>query len=263
MKKTILLIAITFLSICSFAQTQTMKNYDFNKGGYYILGLYSENNKNALRDSIGEFYTDDIKVLNQFKKVWTFNKPSKKYSCGYHYDIFICKKGQILESYAINLECKVIVTDKGYFYFDTNKLREFYGKLKKPIRQNKIFETVTEGRLYREKMIADEKLIMTPNPNWLEFEGSFRFTYNCKKGTKDCLDEDNKIYNSIVSRVKKQFPHEKFKMKNVGGSWTEIEIEITCNKTLSDQFNFKDLERNEYFGKWEPFKVKLDSYWIK
>ena len=52
-------------------------------------------------------------------------------------------------------------------------------------------------------------------------------------------------------------------IRNVNGSLTKIEIEITCNKTLSDQFNFKDLERNEYFGKQEPFEVKLDSYWIK
>ena len=261
--KNITFFLFILLNCSLFGQTQLMKKYDFNQGGFYILGTYSESSKNSLRDSIGEFYTDDIQVLNQFKKVWVFKKPGKKYSCGYHYIINICKKGEILESYALNLECKELVTDKGYFYFDTNKLRQFYGKLKKFISQKKKFETIADARMYRKKILENGKLIMTTNPNWSIFEGRFRFTYNCKKGTKDCLDENDKIYNSIVSRVKKQFPNEKFKMEKVGGSWTELEIEITCNKTLSDKFNFKDLERNEYFGKWDPFVLELESYWIK
>lgn len=261
--KNIQLILFILLNCNLFGQTQLMKNYDFDQGGYSILGTYSESSKNSLRDSIGEFYTDDIKILNQFKKNWTFEKPGKQYACGYHYIIYICQKGEIIESYALNLECKEIATDKGYFYFDTNKLREFYGKLKKPIIQNKEFKTVAEARTYRNKILDDKKLIMTPNPSWSKYEGSFRFTYNCKKDTKDCLDENDKIFNSIVTRIREKFPKEKFEIEKIGGSWTELEIEITCNKTLSDKFNFKDLERNEYFGEWQPFEIKLKSYWVK
>jgi hypothetical protein len=57
-----------FITTFSSSQTQLLKKYDFNKGGYYLIGIRSESDRNGLADSLGEFYTDDIKVLNAIKK---------------------------------------------------------------------------------------------------------------------------------------------------------------------------------------------------
>lgn len=134
MKTSLIHIIFSLLTASTFGQTQILKDFDFNNGGYYLLGTFSESNKNSIRDSIGEFYTDDITFLNKFKKDWTFNKIGNKYTCGYHYNVFVCRQGQILESFSIKLNCEEIVTVKGYFYFDHNLLRQFYGKLKKPYK---------------------------------------------------------------------------------------------------------------------------------
>ncbi|MFB9079052.1 hypothetical protein ACFFLS_09855 [Flavobacterium procerum] len=262
MKTILLQIAFLLLTVSSFAQTQLLKDYDFNKKGYYILGTFSESDENSLRDSIGEFYTDDIAVLNRFKKDWVFKKPGKKYACGYHYDILVCRQGEILESFLINLKCKEIVTDKDYFYFDSNLLRQFYGKLKKPYGENHSFTTIQEARQFRESILNDTTLIMAPRPIWAAYEGSFRFTYKCKEGTKDCLDEDGKIFKSIEKEIKKKYPNEKFILRNVGGSWTTIELEITCNKSLSDNFYLYYRDK-DYFGEWKPFDLVLRTYWTK
>src|SRR5687767_9322662 len=92
----------------SFGQTELLKKYNFDEGGYYILGVRSESDRNALADSLGEFYTDDIKILNAIKKEWVFKKPSPKFACGYHYEVIVCKNGVGLESFSINLNCDEI-----------------------------------------------------------------------------------------------------------------------------------------------------------
>lgn len=261
MKTILLLFTFLLLKPSTFGQTQILKEFDFDNGGYYILGTRSDHQKNSLFDSIGEFYTDDIKILNTFKNTWIFSKPGKKYACGYHYTIFVCKGGHILKSIRVNLSCEELVTDEGYFYFDTNLLRQFYGQLKRPYSQRHAFKTITEAREFRLDILKDTTLIMTPNPRWTEYEGSFRFTYQCPEGTTECLDEEETIIKLIDAELKKKYPDENFLLENAGGSLTEIYLEITCNQSLSDKFDlyFRDME--SYSGKWEPFDLTLETYW--
>jgi len=261
MKTIILNITLLFLTVSTYSQTQILKKYDFNEGGYYLLGVFSASDESTLQDSIGEFYSDDIAILNKFKKDWIFKRPGKRYACGYHYDIYICKQGEILESFAINLNCNEIVTDKGYFYFDPDLLRQFYGKLKEPYGKMLSFNTITEAREYRTKILKDTTLIMAQKPRWSEYEGSFRFTYKCKEGTKNCLNEDEKILKLIETEIKEKYPNEKFILTDAGGSLTTLELEIICNKSLSDKFDLYYRDKEKYFGKWSPFNLTLETYW--
>ncbi|MBI5540419.1 MAG: hypothetical protein HY951_10205 [Bacteroidia bacterium] len=249
------------MTIISFGQTAFFENYNFNNGGYYIIGTYSESDRNSLKDSLGEFYTNDISILNQFKKDWVFDIPGKQYACGYHYDISVCKNGEIIESFAINLNCSEIVSRKGYFYFDSNKLRKFYGKLKTAYSKTIKFISLTEAREYRAKILLDSTLIMTPSPNWSEFEGEFDFTYKCKEGTTTCLEKEDSLKSVILQEISKTYPEEKFELSDRGGSLTEIDQIISCNKSLSDKFNlfYRDVEG--YFGKWRPYSLSLETYW--
>jgi hypothetical protein len=260
--KTILLhITFLLLTVSTFGQTQILKDYDFNKGGYYILGVFSESDKNSLRDSIGEFYTDSIPILNQFKKEWTFKKPSPKYACGYHYSVYICKDGLTLEEISINLNCNEIVSNNGYFYFDTKKLRMFYGKLKKPYRKSLDFTSLTEARDYRKKILTDSSLIMTPTPQWTKYEGTFQFDYECSKGSKDCeYDNKQKKLKEIEQEIIKAYPNENFELDEGGGSLTSIIVEVKCDKSLSDKFTLYKRDTNSYFGKWAPYRLSLTTY---
>ena len=261
MKTIILNITLLLLTVSTFGQTKLLKDYDFEKGGYYILGEILINEDNTLQDSIGDFYTDDVSVLNKFKKDWVFKKQGKKYACGYHYTIYVCKQGQILESFSINLECKEIVTNKGYFYFDPNLLRQFYGKFKKPYARIDSFKTITEAREYRTKILNDTTLIMTEKPLWTEYEGSFRFTYKCAENTKNCLDNEEKILKLVESEIKEKYPSEKFLLLDAGGSLTTVFIEIICNKSLSDNFDLYYRDEQKGLDKWSPFNLKLITFW--
>ncbi|MES2727037.1 MAG: hypothetical protein V4643_08045 [Bacteroidota bacterium] len=262
MKTTLLHIIFLLLTVTTFGQTPLLKKYDFEKGGYYILGTFAEGDRNSLRDSIGEFYTDSIPILNQFKKEWTFKKPSPKYACGYHYEVSICKNGLILESFLINLSCNEIVSNNGYFYFDTKKLSVFYAKLKKPYRKSMDFISLTEARNYRTKILNNSSLIMSPTPNWIKFEGTFQFTYECPKGSTDCnYDNKQKKLKEIELKIKNIFPNENFELEERGGSLTSIIVEVKCNQSLSDKFNIYKRDTNSYFGKWTPYRLSLTTYW--
>jgi hypothetical protein len=124
-------LSIFFYSIVQ-GQTPLLKNYDFNNGGYYLIGITSEGGKNSIVDSLGDFYTNDIAVLNAIKKEWIFKKPSPMYSCGYNYTVYIYQYGLELESFNINLNCNIITTNRSYFYFDTQKISKFMPSFKQP-----------------------------------------------------------------------------------------------------------------------------------
>lgn len=76
MKSTLLQITLLLLTVSTFGQTQLLKSCDFDQGGCYLLGLRSESDHNGLADSLREFYTDNVEVLNAIKKEWTFKKPT-------------------------------------------------------------------------------------------------------------------------------------------------------------------------------------------
>src|SRR5579871_2625242 len=245
--------AIIFLlaTTTSFGQTQLLKNYDFEKGGYYLIGVRSESNYNGLADSLREFYTDDIKVLNAIKKEWTFKKPSPLYACGYHYEVMVCKNGLALETFDINLNCNEIETDQGAFYFDTRKLRMFKESFKRPVAETKKFSTLIEARNYRETILKDTSLIMTATPYWVKFEGTFKFTYACPK--EDCFKNEKRLLVEFDKQIKMKYPSEPFELHGLGGSKTELEVEVQCNKSLADNFGLykRDLNR----GNWKPYDL--------
>lgn len=254
--RTIIFLQIFLLStsIAFAKKTQLLKDYDFEKDGYYLLGTFSESDRNGLRDTLGEFYTDDISVLNQFKKEWTFDKPSPFYACGYHYTVYICKNGLPVESFAINLNCNTIVTDRGIFYFDTQKLRMFAEKLKKPFMRRDEFSSITTARDKRAEILKKDGLIMTETPNWTEYEGEFEFTYPKEFGSKV---DNEQILNELTQEIQAAYPDEVFTLWERGSSREELHVNVMCNKTLVDKFELYPKSWNE----WSTYQLWLGSYW--
>jgi hypothetical protein len=188
-----------------------------------------------------------------------FKKPSPQYACGYHYVVSVCRNGLPIESFHINLNCNLIVTDKGYFFFDAKKLRMFKSKLSKPVAKREKFSSVAQARASRDKILSQKDLIMTYTPAWTKYEGEFSFTYTCKKGSGDCLEQETKLLKQLTQEINKAYPAETFELNGVGGSNTELFVNVKCNKTLADRFKLYPLN----WKKWEPYQLTLTSYWTK
>lgn len=256
--KTLFQFIITFLiSFSIYAQTAVFKNFDFNSEEYTIIGIRTESDRNSLADSIGDFYTDKIEILNQFKDSWVFEKPGKKFACGYHYKISVCKNGKEVKSVRVNLNCNEVVSEEGYFFFDSNLLRTFYGKLNKPKIIDKSFENNTIGNEYIDSIVSKKKLILVPELNWRKYEGQFSINYHIKESNQELQKDDEKLILSLSKSVSAKYPDENFNLYIVGWNGNKREIEVKSNRSLYDKFD------SHPFGwrKWKKFDVKLRTYW--
>ncbi len=238
--------------------------YDFSKGGYYILGIkYMEGDRSRLADSIGEFYTNDIAILNEFKQTWVFRQPSPKYACGYHFKVRLCRNGKTLEDFNININCNEIVhnnsSGSGYYYFDNNKLRRFKGRMKQPSGVSKKFSTAQEARAYYKSIINDSLLILAPEEDWMTSEGMFAFDYKFKEGCKDCYLKDAEYLRLFKQKIQQAYPGEPFTLAEYGGSMEEVTVQVVCNKSLYDKFTLYPIG----FYKWRAWDLGYYTYWKK
>lgn len=252
MKKTLFL-SLLLLTKFASAQYIPFKKYDFDKGGYSILGMKDESDYNPLAAKLGEFYTDDIKVLNMIKTTWVFDKKSPQYACGYHYIVFLCKNGKVVEDMDINLNCAVIATNKGYYFFDAQKLSFISDSLKKPLVKTQTFKSITEARKQLSIAQTDKNLIFIPHPRWEKYDGEFRFDYKSKALGNDLATR--KILKKIHAQILKTYPNEPFLLKETGGSTNSISVEVTCRQSLKDKFKLYP-----FTFEWEPYPLDLETY---
>jgi len=257
--KNLFVFLLIFIGNFSIAQTQLFSEYNFNSGEYIILGTeISEGMRNPFGDTLVDFYTNDTVVENLIKREWVFTEPSPLYACGYNYEISICKKGLEVESYYINLECNEINGKKGAFHFDIQKLRMLVGKVKKAFVNFKSFQNIEEARDYRKKILADSQLIMTATPDWVKYEGTFRFNYTYPK--KNHFEETDTLLMQLTNEIKKAYPGENFELEYAGESREWLLVEVKCNKTLRDKFVLYPTEFES--DRWKPYQYYLQSYWL-
>jgi hypothetical protein len=172
------------------------EKFDFEKGNYAVVGLKWHDQRHQLQKELGNFYTDDIDVLVELKQKWLTGEPSPMFACGYHFGVFVVKDGKELESFFINVEegCNTVATEYGHFYFDPQKIIEFKDKFKKPIYKKIKFDTLQDGRNCIESLYNNDDLLMFLTPEWIEYDGEFRFWVDCNYG-----DYNRDLINKCVT----------------------------------------------------------------
>lgn len=223
-------------------------DYDFDKGGY---SLVIQPVKHSQWDTNFTF-TDDINILNMFKKEYIVTKEAVVYpfACFDDYRILVCKNGSISTSYVVSRNCNSIGNYAFNFFFTPN------GMIKRVSRFNK-FNDRQEGIKYYNQVVVEEELIFVEEPDWLEYEGGFNFSYNSKEY------DDDKIKLDLTKKISKIYPDEKFEISGVqslsGSSETGIDyfVYVNCNKKLYDNFKLYRIGDNG----WTAFPLILNTYW--
>jgi hypothetical protein len=243
-----------------------LEKYNFEAGGYTLVGVFEHHDDHSVQKAVGEFYTDNISVLNAIKRAWNFPRTQAMHACGYHYFISLLRNGKRVDGFSINLDCNEIITEKGARFFDSTLLTKFSTSLAPLIARHSEFSTIGEARRYWEQSNADKYFVFAYEPKWLKYEGSFRFRVPCPESNKACYTlENEKIFvEQIRKNIESAFPAEKFDLKPSGGSSAgEIFVEITCNRSLESKFTIYDRWDKEHFGKWAPFSLALYTFWKK
>lgn len=251
-------------AITACAQYRPFEKYNFDEGDYTLIGVFVHHKDHAVQKKVGEFYTSDIEVLKAIQKTWNFPRKQAMHACGYHYNILLLNNGEKVESLSINLECNEIITEKGSRYFDPSVMTNISNRVNKLITQSDEFASIQEAREYWQRIKQDENFVYALRPEWLDFEGRFRFRVQCPEGITDCYmsGRDEAVLESVRKKISTTYPSEKFEIRTSGGtSDGEAFIEIKCDKSLESKFDVYDRWNKDAFGRWAPFHLALRSYW--
>lgn len=265
MKRSILLTFLT-IALCglSVSGQRLFEKYQFEDGGYALLGIFVHHSDHPLQKKVGEFYSDDVQVLNAIKRAWVFNKPQRQYACGYHYEIIILQHGVRKESFAINLECNELVTPDGSRYFDLKKISAFASALKPVRNEKREFSTVKEARGFLGAVSKRSDFLYYWPPRWLEHEGEFRFRIQCPADLgKNCSsgEKSDAMLPRLRTSISAAYPDERFGIVASGGSSDgEAYFTVKGSKSLEEKFDLYDRWGRTIFGKWEAYHLSFSWY---
>jgi hypothetical protein len=233
------------------------EKYNFTSGQYAVIGITWGEQRHKIQNELGNFYTDDIAILEGLKQQWITDDPSPIFACGYHYTIYLLKDGKQVESFSLNLEegCNTIATEHGHYFFDPNKLAAFIDKFKKPRVERKLFETPAEGRTYIKSLSGRADVLMAITPDWAEYDGEFRFYTACNFGNYDSTLM-RQCLNQVENQISKKYLGEKFALDEAGSmsgkGESKLMIEMKCSKGLYDKF---DVYKKEW--EWIGYPLEL------
>lgn len=265
MKRLLILPIFIFTINHCIGQTSLLQNYEFEEGGYLLLATRITAT-DSLANTIGDFYIDDMKTLEEIKEDWLSREiellDDAKRSGTYY--IYICKNQTSKHpSFEVGLNDKYILTYEGFDYFllEPEQLLKYQSKFKKAVEKKEKFSSLEKARKYYSSIIGNDKLIYSPIPEWVSYEGSFSFIYACNKG--DCPFKEN-IEDNIAAQIKKVYPDEPFELKYTSGSLSAMEdgtftsiYTTNCNKTLAQKFNLYPTG-----NRYEDFHIfEITTYW--
>jgi len=242
--------------LSSNGKVRLLQKYNFQKGNHAVVGLVLENEGHELQRALGNFYTDDPEVLDELKREWVTDNPSPVFACGYHYTVHVVNDGNDLESFEINLDkgCNTVATDHGHFFFDPQKLGAFIGKLKKPLVKRERFASVEEARSYMRSLPKDG-LLMVITPDWLQYDGEFRFDVECDFGNFDS-DRIQECITQTKEKISAKYPDEDFVVEESGSSRGKILVRMKCSKAFYAKFDLYKV-----IWKWSEYYPTLITIW--
>jgi hypothetical protein len=243
------------------SQFRPFEKYKFEDGGYSVIGVFEHFSDHPVQKRVGEFYTDDVTVLNALKKSWVFSRPQNQYACGYHYVISVLRNGEVLDDFAINLECHELALGDRSFYFDWTNLEDFAGRFKPLFHRRDEFNSVSEARDFWKMAHSNEDFVYAWQPKWLEFEGEFQIMVKCGSATPACFKKGDTMLPQLRDNISKFYPDESFDLKASGGGGGYLFVLIRCNHSLEKRFDLYKRFGETGFGKWQPYPLTLSSYW--
>ena len=204
--------------------------YDFSKGDIAIVGtIYDDMGDNG-KEHIGDFYIDDIELLQKVQKEWVTDLRfgnSTRFCCGGYYKIYIIKNKTILETFIANMHCNYINTKLGQQYFDYEQILSLRGKVNSAVLKRIKFPNLKEGRDYVKYLNENPNVIAYLPIDWLEFAGEFEFQAECEEVEINQQEHNaDACLNRVRSEIQQAHPDEKFSMEISEISTKSIEIKV-------------------------------------
>jgi len=216
--------------------------------------------EHPISERIGDFYVDEPGALRLIKSKWVTGAPAPFFLCGYHYRLHVISKGAVQESFDLNLEsgCNTIVNEKGEArWFNPSLIEKFEDIYQKPRIDNKSFETLKLAREYLASTKGDPRALMTEEPEWTRFDGTFNFDYACD-AAKGEGESEEACLASVSRRLRTKYPNQEFlpearRQTFTRGKLESIGVRLSCTDSFRKRFDLFPVKKDG----WTPFKPEL------
>jgi hypothetical protein len=247
------------IHIDCIGQITIFKDYSFEKNNFIVAGVINESEPNSIQENLGEFYVDDVSILDSIKRDWVFDKPESPFACGYHYTIYVIENGKILDEFMINLECCQIVTSHGVFKFNPILITKYSSKYKRLKTKINSFKSLTEARNHFETITKDTNYIFSETENWFNYDGSFKLKLENTKSFKIKSNRKTELKKFIECFKERYFEFDlTINLFIELEDYALFEIHSTMSLYLSVQND------NDYIidGQWKNYdSLFLTSFW--
>lgn len=238
-----------------------LAGYDFAAGGYSLVGRVwggPGDPRHPVQKELGEFYVDDPALLEEIKAQWIVGeRPVLISPCDYHYAMQVIRDRQVVGEFLISLEneCVVLVMDGESLGLDAATLTRHADRYRKPVVESFYFNSLAEARDHLASLAGNERLLVTPDPYWRDYEGDFRFIILCPghgyrpAKIKACIDK-------VRAEIETEYPGEKFDLTDRVGRDDRFNIEIKSSKALYARFDLYKINKG-----WFEYAPLLIVYW--
>lgn len=239
------------------AGPRLLEGHDFTTGAYALFGLVWGRERHEIQGALGNFYVDDISLLQELQESWAAGGPAPYHACGYHYTIYLLRDRHIVDSFSINLEvgCGSVVTGKGAYFFDPRLLVRYADRYARPVVEQAEYRDLKEARQALASLAGNPRLLLQPMPAWRDFDGEFRFMAPCPGHGHD-EDKVSACLNRVRAEITAAHPGEPFALEEAGGDSEHILVEMKCRKDLHGRFELYE----DYF-RWRDYEPRLTLYW--
>lgn len=258
------IILFTLCSIFTFGQEdQPFKLFDFENENFILVGFPRWNSQDTNQIYSNAWYIDNSEVLNQLKENWKLTK--FEYPRDYAppiitFEIHLLKEGKTVKYFCVVTNQNIMSDSTESFFANLQEVLDpILAEVKIAKIKEKRFLNLKMARKYYNRIQNSPKLIYSPEPDWMTFEGKLTFNYYVQK--------DNHYWNwelkeKIIGDITDAYPLEEFdfhSMIYLNGELhsDSVRIELKCNKSLATKFNIYDNSTLE----WSPFVLYLKSYW--
>jgi hypothetical protein len=230
------------------------KPYKFDSSDA-IIGIGFSDSAST-RYSKFNFIIDNPNDLSELKKSWVLKKSALPVSGQGVFIVYYISNKVVKKRWNIFPESESIVTDEGFYSFDTSMLSTLHSK--KPLVYNIRKDTI-KGKddflRFNDSVKANAAFLFLIEPGML-YEGSFDVTV--KAGSEFSPQDVGEKIIKICDKIKPKSAFNVYlKEEDNASDANHKTFLVKCNKSLFEQFSYAGMEK----GDWTPATFVIQSYW--
>lgn len=239
------------------AQAGPLSSYELSEGGFALLGSYFRNYKpDTPAPPISHFYIDDVEVLKEMQAQWVSEKVQDQWGCNFQFDCMLTQNGVLQTAFSVAPKSLTPESKSGSFEFNSALRKRIVQAAQIPIVHSQKFESQRFGNQFVTTNAHSPSLLLQEQPAWLTAEGSFTCTYLCRTRGNSCLELKETIPGLLKAQIDATYRNEPYELEVIGGDFTSLTLQLTCNKSLYDAFDIFEEK-----SAWTAFPKEMETWW--